>query len=96
MTCVIKDQNAMKEHHKHEFGNKPPSLFDKGVMRKNTKTVLAYALKSNVTPMYVLLRMPYYIIDSEQLLYRIQWSTGYIYDLVCDMYVRHVLRQSWN
>ena len=37
VTCVIKDQNEMKEHLKHEFGNKSSPLSDKGVMRKNTK-----------------------------------------------------------
>ena len=29
------------------------------------------------------------MVDSS--LYRIKWSTGYTYDKVCDMYVRHVL-----
>ena len=38
VTCVIKDQNEMKYHLKHDFGNKSPSLFDKGVMRKNTRS----------------------------------------------------------
>ena len=37
------------------------------------------------------LRNQYYVIDGGQLLYRIKWSTGYTYDQVCDMYVRHVL-----
>ena len=27
VTCVIKDQNEMKEHIKHELGNKLPPLF---------------------------------------------------------------------
>ena len=53
--------------------------------------VLADALKSNVTPLSVPLRNPYFIIDDGQLLYRIKWSTGYTYDQVCDMYVRHIL-----
>ena len=43
-TCDLCDQNDMNEHLKHEFGNKPPSLFDKSVMRTNTKSVLADAL----------------------------------------------------
>ena len=87
---MIKDQNEMKELLKHEFGDKPPSLFAKGVMRKNTKSVLADVLKSNVTPLSVLLRNPYHVIDGGQLLYLIKWSTGHTYDQECDMYVRQV------
>ena len=67
------------------------NLFDKGVTRKNTKIVLADALKSNVIPLSVPLRNPSYVIDAVQLLYRHKWSTGHTYDQVCDMYVRHVL-----
>ena len=95
VTCVLKDQNEMKQHLKHEFGNNSPSLFDKDVMRKNTKMFLhADALKSNVTSLSVPLRNPYYlIIWWAVVIYRIKWSTGYTYDQVCDRYVRHVLKE---
>ena len=56
----------MKKHMKHEFGNTPPSLFDKGVMGKNTKSVLADALKSNVTPLdggqLLIVVVPYQVV----------------------------------
>ncbi len=41
VTCVISDSSEMKEHLLHEFAQHPPSLFDKGVMRKTTKSVMA-------------------------------------------------------
>ena len=45
VTCVIKDSSEMEGYLLHEFAKQPPSLFDKGIMRKNTKSVLANILK---------------------------------------------------
>ncbi len=50
VTCVMKKPSDMEDHLRHEFSKGPPALFDKGVMRKNNKSVLANQLKSPVTP----------------------------------------------
>jgi len=49
VTCVINDNAEMEGHLRHEFAKQPPALFDKGVMRKNTKSDLARVLKSKVS-----------------------------------------------
>ena len=48
VTCIIKKKTEMKEHLSHEFARNPPSLFDKGLMRKHTKNDLAHLLKESV------------------------------------------------
>ena len=84
VTYVIKDQNEMKEHLKHEFGNKSPSLFDKGVMGKNTKsTCYCWCIEVKCHSIVCASSKPYYFIDGGQLLYRIKWSTGMIKYVIC-------------
>lgn len=48
VTCVIKQHSGIEDHLKYEFIKQPPALFDKGLMRKNTKSVLANVLKAPV------------------------------------------------
>ncbi|KAL8606327.1 hypothetical protein ACOMHN_050807 [Nucella lapillus] len=91
VTCVINPQEEMEQYLRHEFGSKPPALFNKGIMRKNTKSVLANVLKSKVTPVAAGLQNPYYIIDGGHLLHSVKWPAGSTYDQVCDEYVAHVL-----
>ncbi|KAL8607718.1 hypothetical protein ACOMHN_039391 [Nucella lapillus] len=91
VTCVINHQEEMEQYLRHEFGSKPPALFNKGIMRKNTKSVLANVLKSKVTPVAAGLQNPYYIIDGGHLLHSVKWPAGSTYDQVCDEYVAHVL-----
>ena len=91
VTCVINHQEEMEQYLRHEFGSKPPALFNKGIMRKHTKSVLANVLKSKVTPVAAGLQNPYYVIDGGHLLHSVKWPTGSTYDQVCDAYVAHVL-----
>ncbi|KAL8610599.1 hypothetical protein ACOMHN_006318 [Nucella lapillus] len=91
VACVINHQEEMEQYLRHEFGSKPPALFNKGIMRKNTKSVLANVLKSKVTPVAAGLQNPYYIIDGGHLLHSVKWPAGSTYDQVCDEYVAHVL-----
>ena len=49
VTCVIESDKEMKEYRQHEFCRYPPALFDKGMMRKGVKSILAQVLKEKVT-----------------------------------------------
>ena len=97
VTCVLKDQNEMKKHLKHEFMNK--SFFEKGVMRKNTKsTCSCWCIE--VKCHSIVCSSPKLILRHRWctvVIYRINWSTGYTYDQVCDIYVRHALKKlNWG
>ena len=46
--CVIKYTSEMKDYLKNKFSKQPPSLFDKGIMHKYTKSTMANILKSKV------------------------------------------------
>ncbi|MES9880176.1 MAG: hypothetical protein ABW185_04765 [Sedimenticola sp.] len=95
VTCVIKQPSDMEYHLKHEFSKQPPALFDKGLMRKNTKSVLANQLKAPVTPVSSDdIQDPYYVVDGGYLLQSVSWPTdieGCTYGNICDTHVSHVL-----
>lgn len=95
VTCVIKQPSDMEDHLRHEFSKQPPALFDKGLMRKNTKSVLANQLKAPVSPVSTDdLESPYYVVDGGHLLQSVSWPTdldGCTYGDVCDKYVSHVV-----
>ena len=46
---MIKESDEMEGYLLHEFAKQPPSLFSKGLMRKNVKSGLAAILKSKVS-----------------------------------------------
>ena len=48
VTCVIWKPSDMENHLKHEFSKQSSALFQKGVMRNNTKRLLAKHLKAPV------------------------------------------------
>ena len=89
VTCVIKHQNEMKEHLKHEFGYKPPSLFNKGVMRKNTKNVLADALNCHSIVRASPKSMRWTVVIPYKVGHRSYIRSSMCY--VSCVYVRHVL-----
>ena len=50
VTCVIRKPSDMQNYLNHEFSKQPPALFQKAVIRKNTKSLLAKHLKAPVVP----------------------------------------------
>ena len=74
VTCIIKKKTEMKEYLSHEFARKPPSLFDKGLMRKNTKSDLSHLLKG-VVCVSEHLEDPHYVLDGGYLLQTVVWPT---------------------
>ena len=79
LSCVMTQHADLKNYLQYEFGNKPPALFEKGVMRKNVKSVLATALKETTNPVTYDIPDPQYIVDGGYLLHAAQWkeSTGW-------------------
>lgn len=94
VSCVIKDDSSEMEAYGlvHEFAKQPPSLFDKGTMRKNTKSVLTSVLKSKVN---VYLQVPdgaNFFIDGGHLLQSLPWSADATYiNQVRDHYISYVI-----
>ena len=70
---------------------KPPSLFDKGIMRKNTKSVLASILKSEVNVHLGLPDNACFDLDEGHFLQSLPWPADPTYNQVCNQYVSHVL-----
>ena len=91
VACVIKHQAEMGEYLRHEFGSKPPALFDNGIMRKTVKSALANRLKSNVTPCSEGLENPFYIIDGGHLLHAVKWPRDCTYVHLCETYAALVI-----
>ena len=95
MTCVIKSDKEMKEYLQHEFCRYPPALFDKGMMRKGVKSILAQVLKEKVTPLSLVpaVNNPYYIVDGGYMLHSVPWpKADCTYKDVCNVYVDYVVR----
>jgi hypothetical protein len=90
VTCVIKDASQMEGYLLHEFAKQPPSLFDKGIMRKNTKSALANVLKSKVNVHFQLPDRARFIIDGGHLLQSLPWPADATYNQICDNYVSYV------
>lgn len=91
VTCVIQESSEMEDYLLHEFAKQPPSLFDKGIMRKNTKSVLASVLKSKVNVHLELPDNARFVLDGGHLLQSLPWPADPTYNQVCDQYVSHVL-----
>ena len=93
VTCVIRKPSDMGNQIKHEFSKQPPALFQKGVMRKNTKSLLAKHLKAPVVP--VSGNSPensYYVVDGGHILQSVTSSVERTYDDVCDTCVKRVTK----
>ncbi|KAG0721612.1 hypothetical protein GWK47_046129 [Chionoecetes opilio] len=91
VTCVIRESSEMEEYLLHKFAKQPPSLFDKGTMRKNTKSVLASVLKSKVNVHLELTDNARFVLNEGHLLQSLPWPADPTYNQVCDQYVSHVL-----
>jgi hypothetical protein len=90
VTCIIKRQQEMAEYLQYEFAKRPPSLFDKGIMRKNTKSVLANIIKQDVVPYNTIPTGSHYVIDGGNLLQSVVWPKDGTYGDVCATYVAYV------
>ena len=91
ITCVIKESAEMEGYLLHEFAKQPPSLFDKGLMRKNVKSGLASILKSKVSVHLTIAGRARFILDGGHLLQSLPWPENLTYDQVCDHYISYVL-----
>ena len=94
VTCVIENHADLQNYMKHEFSKFPPALFDKGMLRKNAKSLLAKELKvATASVSFATLNNAYYVIDGGHLLHTATWPTPCItFKDVCDNNVTYVSR----
>lgn len=65
---MIKDNSGIEEYLLHEFAKQPPPLFDKGIIRKNTKSVMVNILKLKGNAHHQRPGEACFIIDGDNLL----------------------------
>lgn len=90
VTCLIKNEREMQGYLKYEFAKHPPSIFSNGMLRKNTKSDLANALKVGVTPMHIPPLRALYVVDGGHLLQTVVWPLHGTYGDVIAEYVAYV------
>ena len=90
--CIMNDSVEMEEHLKYEPAIQPPSLFDKGTMRKSNKSILGSVLKSKVDVRHEAPENALYVLDGGHLLHSVVWPTDATYKDVCQAYVKHILK----
>ena len=93
VTCFIRKPQDMKDHLTYEFSKYPPSLFEKGLMRKTAKHALADVLKKYTRPVDMhMLNCPIFVIDGGHLLHHLKWPGNCTYADIIDMYTHYVSR----
>lgn len=93
VTCVISDPREMKDHLAYEFSKYPPSLFQKGMMRKTAKHALADVLKKYSRPVSGdMLQDPIFVIDGGHLLHHVDWPNDCTYGEIIASYTQYVYR----
>ena len=90
VTCIIKSHEEMAEYLQYEFATFPPAMFDKGLMRKNTKSDLASVLKKNVKPIIDTPHNAHYVADGGHIIQMVIWPSAGTYNDVCESYVEYV------
>ena len=83
-----------QQHHinGYELAKHPPSLFDKGVIRRTAKSLLGTLLKSNVD---VHARLPQHCkcaLDGGHLLHVVPRPTAATYKQVCEVYITYAVQ----
>jgi len=93
VTCVITDRAEMAKYLEFEFSKQPPALFEKGMMRKNVKSVLAHLLLKPVTATETADPGSHFVIDGGHLLHSVLWPENCTFGVVCNSYVDYVCRK---
>ena len=75
----------------YELANHPPSLFDKGVIRRTAKSALGTLLKSNIDVHARLPQLFKCMLDGDHLLQLVHWLTAATYKQVCEAYVTYTV-----
>ena len=88
---VFTNPHDMQSNMRFEFSKQAPSLFENGLMRKNTKSVLGALLKENVAEEeYQRNPRELYVIDGGRLLKSVPWPDNGTYNEVYDGYISHI------
>ena len=73
----------------HELENHPPSLFDKGVIRRTANSALGTLLKSKIDVHARLPQLCKCMLDGGHLLHVVPWLTAATYKPVCEANVTY-------
>ena len=90
ITCVIKNKSEMKNYLKYELAKQPPSLFDKGIMRKGNNSTLGNILKTKSPIHSELSDDACFVLDGGHLLHVVPWPADGTYSDVCLTYISYV------
>ena len=91
VTCVINDNSEMANYLEYEFSKHPPSLFEKGQMRKNSKSVFGQMLMKPAKPVEPqAIENAYGVLDGGYLLHYVQWSDATTFGEVFARYADYV------
>ena len=90
VTCVKTSPMEMKEYLQYEFASKAPSLFEHGLMRKNTNSVLGGLIKGSVGyESYHKSPKELYVIDGGKFIKSGPWCESGTYNEICDEYIKY-------
>ena len=92
ITCIINSTTEMEDYMSYELAKHPPSLFDKGVIRRTAKSVLGTLLKSKVDVHPRLPEQCKCVLDGGHLLHVVPWPTAATYKQVCQAYVTYTVQ----
>lgn len=93
VTCVIDDNREMSNYLEYEFSRYPPSMFEKGQMRKTARSALFYCLIKGVTPTEVTrVTGARYVIDGGYLLHVVHWPADATFSQIKQVYLAFVGR----
>jgi len=92
VTCVVTDRAEMAKNLEFEFSKQPTTLFEKGIMRKNVKSVLAHILQKPVTAAASAPPGSHFVIDGGYLVHLVSWPKDCTHAGVCNSYVDFVLK----
>lgn len=92
-TCVSSPQE-MKDNLCYEFAKTAPAMFEKGLMRKNTKSVLAALIKEgHVLDIQAPNPQEQFVIDGGKFLQCVPWpDKAEKYDDVLDQYIKYAIQ----
>ena len=80
----------MKNYLKYELAKQPPSLFDKGILRKGNKSTLGNILKTKSSIHSELPDDACFVLDGGHLLHVVPWPADGTYRDVCLTYISYV------
>ncbi|KAJ8893535.1 hypothetical protein PR048_006133 [Dryococelus australis] len=91
ISCILKPPRGYEEYMCYELAPKPPSLFDRSLMRKTNKSVLEDILQKYIPGVDSYPGSNSYLVDGCHLLHKVLLPRPATYLQLCETYVRYVI-----